>query len=1122
MNTLQSVKPLLAGMFLAWALPGAGADSLTTLWQIGTPDDRTTEFALAPGGYTDYRAPAFFVVGVSDPKTDWPYVQPGPVDGAWAPGTPQTFEIVFGLEAGPEGPARLVLDLADTHSSSPPTLRVEVNRHATEHATPQGAGDASIFGDQAAGREHVITVDVPAGTLVAGENRVAISTIRGSWVLWDALRLETAEAARLAAVAPRTMIRSLRSEPALLRHEGREVQSVVVEVDHIGASVQAELRVDGEGVGVELRPGRQQLTAYRTPVVERQTARVELAVAGRTLGTGTMDLEPVRRWVIHVIPQTHLDIGYTHTQEDVLALQVQQLKDAMEIVDASRGQSSDTLFRWHPEGMWAVDEFMRTATKEEQARFIQYCRDQEIHLDVLYAQAMTGMYTDEELFELMASAKRFEREHGVPIDSAMQTDVPGYSWGLCAALAANGVPYLSLGPNAGHRVGHTYHWGDRPFYWEAPNGRDKVLFWLAGRGYSLFLRSGVAQYHGLEDNQLLKYMGDVFNYLRELEEKGYPYDMVMLRYSIGSDNGPPDPTLAPAIADWNRRYVSPRFVIDSNSNFLKTFEARHGDELPVIRGDFTPYWEDGAASTAKATGTNREACERIAQAQILWAMLRPELALHERFDAAWIKLAMYDEHTWGAWNSISHPDDSFAIQQDEYKQAYAFDGARLTRELLRDISAPAAGAEAVDVYNTAAWTRGGLVRLTREQSAAGDRVKDDTGRAVPSQRLASGELAFVAADVPAFGARRYTLHAGQAESGGAAKAEGRRLSNGLLRLEVDAQSGAIQSLRRAGVDADWVDTASAEGINSYLYIIGRNANEGRARVAGPAVVVVEDPGPLVATLRIESDAPGCERLIRQVRLVDGMDHVEIVNTTHKLKERRPEGLYFGFPFNLPGATARVDVPWAVVEVERDQLPGANRNFYCVQRWVDLSNEERGVTWVTVDAPLVQFDPIQLAPAWGLQAWRTYIDPAPFLWSWTMNNHWETNYKADQEGELIFRYALRPHTGGYNAVTAQRFGRDVCQPLLAVTVDPATEAREPLFSLSGSEGLVVTQVRPSRDGKATMVRLFNPADAPQKARLAWNRPVGTTWVSNPMEDRTALAPAELEMGRFEIVTLRVEQ
>ncbi|MFO7620350.1 MAG: hypothetical protein R6W81_03680 [Bacteroidales bacterium] len=75
------------------------------------------------------------------------------------------------------------------------------------------------------------------------------------------------------------------------------------------------------------------------------------------------------------------------------------------------------------------------------------------------------MYTEEELFELMASAKRFEREHSVPIDSAMQTDVPGYSWGLCAALAANGVHYLSLGPNAGHRIGHTYHWGDRPFYW---------------------------------------------------------------------------------------------------------------------------------------------------------------------------------------------------------------------------------------------------------------------------------------------------------------------------------------------------------------------------------------------------------------------------------------------------------------------------------------------------------------------------------------------------------------------------------------------------------------------------------------------------------------------------------
>jgi alpha-mannosidase len=639
----------------------------------------------------------------------------------------------------------------------------------------------------------------------------------------------------------------------------------------------------------------------------------------------------------------------------------------------------------------------------------------------------------------------------------------------------------------------------------------------------MFLRSGVAQYGGIEDNLLIKHIDELLAYLHELEQAGYPYDRVMLRYSIGSDNGPPDATLPDAVAEWNRRHASPRLVIDSNSGFLKGFEERYGDKLPVLRGDFTPYWEDGVASTSLATSVNRRACERIAQAQILWAMRHPDLALHTEFDEAWTHLVMYDEHTWGAWNSISAPDDPFVVQQDEYKQNYAFTGARLTDTLLKRIAPPAPGHGAIDVHNTDSHPRSGLVRLDPTQSSVGDLVRDDTGTPVPSQRLACGELAFIAADVPAFGTRRFTVHSGQAHRRGTALAHGLSLANSLLAVEIDPSSGALKSLRRQGVEGDWVDPSAGTGLNDYLYILGRNPEEGRARVEGPVTVIVENAGPLVATLRIESGAPGCEKLIRRVQLVDGQDHVELVNTTHKLQERRPEGVYFGFPFNLPDATARIDVPWAVVEVEKDQLPGANRNFYCVQRWVDLATADRGVTWVTVDAPLLQFDPIKISPhGWAAHAFRTYLDPGSHIWSWTMNNHWETNYRADQEGEITFRYAIRPYTGGYDQVDAQQFGRDISQPLLAVAADPQTTVNPPLVTLNGSRSVVATTVRPTRDTQAWLIRLFNEGAQPARATLQWHAPVGATWISNPQEDAVSRAPKTLDLRPYEIVTLRVDQ
>lgn len=189
-------------------------------------------------------------------------------------------------------------------------------------------------------------------------------------------------------------------------------------------------------------------------------------------------------------------------------------------------------------------------------------------------------------------------------------------------------------------------------------------------------------------------------------------------------------------------------------------------------------------------------------------------------------------------------------------------------------------------------------------------------------------------------------------------------------------------------------------------------------------------------------------------------------------------------------------------------------------WEFQTPKGNGVTWVTMDAPMLQFDPIKIAPPFGKEHWREHIDPVAHIYSWTMNNHWETNYKAYQEGKITFRYALRPHPGGYNAVEAQRFGRNMSQPLLAVSANPSNKVLTPFVKVAAN-GVVVTTIPPSRDGKACMVRLFNVADEEQTVRLAWNRPMNSTWISNPMEDKIGKAPPALGMVPFEIATLGAE-
>ena len=55
----------------------------------------------------------------------------------------------------------------------------------------------------------------------------------------------------------------------------------------------------------------------------------------------------------------------------------------------------------------------------------------------------------------------------------------------------------------------------------------------------------------------------------------------------------------------------------------------------------------------------------------------------------------------------------------------------------------------------------------------------------------------------------------------------------------------------------------------------------------------------------------------------------------------------------PERKGSVQQPAAVVEPEVDQIPGACKNWFSVERWVDVANADYGVTWATVDAPLVE-------------------------------------------------------------------------------------------------------------------------------------------------------------------------
>ena len=74
-----------------------------------------------------------------------------------------------------------------------------------------------------------------------------------------------------------------------------------------------------------------------------------------------------------------------------------------------------------------------------------------------------------------------------------------------------------------------------------------------------------------------------------------------------------------------------------------------------------------------------------------------------------------------------------------------------------------------------------------------------------------------------------------------------------------SRTGGIVDLRTPFTEGNLVDTASGQALNDYLYL--RETTSADLQRNGPVKITVQERGPLVASLLIESDARGCTKLV---------------------------------------------------------------------------------------------------------------------------------------------------------------------------------------------------------------------------------------------------------------------
>ena len=583
--------------------------------------------------------------------------------------------------------------------------------------------------------------------------------------------------------------------------------------------------------------------------------------------------------------------------------------------------------------------------------------------------------------------------------------------------------------------------------------------------------------------------------------------------------------------------------------------GQFGDSIPVVRGDGGPYWEDGIASTARSAALERTTEQRALGAEkfsTLSSLVNPRL----RPDAAaikqlWNDMVLYDEHTWGDNRSVSNPQSQEAVQQLAIKEDFASQAKSHVNDLLwRSLAALADSISdpsgTLLVFNPLSWQRSSLMEIDLDKGL--DLVDLTTQQTVPYEILSTGpdyhHVRFVAQDLPSLGYKAYAMKpAPQAPPTPPATTEG-TVENQYYRVVLDAESGAVKSIFDKELNKELVNTSSPYRFNQYLYVTGADKLPNRAvqyssaapvpdfsihgAGSGRLVSVTQQPFGVVA--RLESQGVNTPKIETEVILFNGQKKIEFTNRVHKTEVFTKESVYFAFPFAMEHPQFRYEIQNGVVDPSRDQLPGAGKEWFSVQHWVAADEGGVSVALVPVDASLVCLGDIFRA------TWPKQFGQRPgTIFSYLMENYWDTNYAAGQGGDFTFRYVL---TSGDHLPPAalSRLGWEEMTPAEVDRItsqDKALDSPRPLDAAQGSflqvdqPNVALVTWKMAEDGDGTILRFVEIGGQAGTVEVQTPRlDVKTAWSSDAMERKQAALETSAHGFRFsvkpfQIVTVRLE-
>ncbi|PHK97555.1 hypothetical protein CGL56_15775 [Neolewinella marina] len=299
--------PLLLRSTLALLLMSTGPlFAQATIWQLGEADGSAREFALAPDGYEGFLANDFgwedryFALGKDTLARSFPYVLPGTVD-YWG-GTsrlagirPHELNLLFNLAGTQDAVAyQLVVGVLDCSPDDPPLVRVTVNDRVQKFQLEPGESEDALTGTGTRSRKQNLVMTLDAADLRDGGNVVEVTSLTGSWLVFDYLSLKGPEQTRLAPPAG-LFLHDVVAANYETEAGDRRVQPLLVDVQHLEGAPLLSVLLDGQEVFRErVSHGRHVFEVPLPAVSALQEGTYEILVDGKTLSAGQVERAPQR------------------------------------------------------------------------------------------------------------------------------------------------------------------------------------------------------------------------------------------------------------------------------------------------------------------------------------------------------------------------------------------------------------------------------------------------------------------------------------------------------------------------------------------------------------------------------------------------------------------------------------------------------------------------------------------------------------------------------------------------------------------------------------------------------------------------------------------------------------